>query len=304
MNKDQYLEDVYVKDFIDYIYKIVSGCVRLNYSYTISMPQWKKWARENHCVNSDYRITYENWDDLLKKYYWAGGNYRENEKIISEIVDKFKHGISKGNDRVFVDSIRVLEWGQTYKGSIAWLLSRYDDGTLSDCLKDAVTILDGDNWGEPEKKRFKKDGDLLMDSGLTKIYSLASNRSIIYDGRVAAALAYLVVQFLGQHRTGIQTIPDNLNFAVDKEKKDVQKRVMRSVNYNQSIFRNKKNNKLDQAESNIWANWIIRSIVDRAKIEDKGVEIFSEGISRENYSQCMRKIEAALFMMGSRIDGF
>lgn len=297
MNKTDYLAEI--GGFIDYFYKIITKNESINYSYTIKHAAWLKWAKANKYTDAKNRITYARWSDLLEKYYWAGGDYQANKDKLDGLIVKIDSAVTNGgNAQILVESTRILDWGQTYKGSISWLLKRYDKEDLVDRLNDAVRILDGDEWGKDEISQYEK-GKILMDSGLTKIISLASKKSIIYDGRTGAALAYLVVQYLKTKVPVVNEIPDNLKFAVDKSKKDSS----RNPKYKKSIFRNK-TTKLAHAESNLWANWIIGSIVDRAgKRKDKGKSIFNREINGDNYSQCIREIEAALFMMGSRIDG-
>ncbi len=308
MNKQEYLQDEHVKGFLTYFYKIVSGEHGLNHGYSIDHAEWKKWATGNNYL-SEGRIAYYKWGDLLPKYFWAGGGYKDNSDVLDKLSTSMKNALilsPEQPDKVLIESIRILDWGQTYKGTVSWLIYQYDKGELIDRLNKAIEILVGDEWGEAERLKFRSKGFVLrMDSGLTKIYSLASTRSIIYDGRVAAAMALLVVYYLDS--IGMEKpdeIPANLNFAVDKTQKNNKRAPQYIFHGVKSIqFRNKNKN-AHHAESNIWANWILQSIVDRVKDNRISKSVFLTSTQDKDFDhRCLRELEAALFMMGSRIDG-
>ncbi|WP_187387903.1 hypothetical protein [Bradyrhizobium sp.] len=117
------------------------------------------------------------------------------------------------------DAIRVirkiLTWGgvdnpHRQKRTFHWL--NRNSESLCKKLQDSIRLLRDDRLS---LERF--DGqDLIMNSAITKIVSLADEEEqlVIYDSRVAAALAFFAIRFA--ERIG-KNIPSVLRFAVANE---------------------------------------------------------------------------------------
>lgn len=158
-------------------------------------------------VNSKIKGNYDNGNvfqvksliECLELYQWNSKGYSENKTELNGLSDQLHHALNANNTeetgRLFID---IYKWGGVRlrtKGhpniSQFWL----DQNIKNDTLIEKITaskeiILRGGDFG-----RF--DGlDLIMNSGFTKVVSLASkpnNELIIFDGRVGAALGHLAM---------------------------------------------------------------------------------------------------------------
>ena len=137
--------------------------------------------------------------ECLELYQWNSKGYGENKTELNALSHQLQHALRSNNTeetgRVFRD---IYKWGgvrlQT-KGqpniSQLWLDQNIKNATLVEKINfSRETILRGTDFG-----RF--DGlDLIMNSGFTKVVSLASTPNselIIFDGRVGAALGHLAM---------------------------------------------------------------------------------------------------------------
>jgi len=122
---------------------------------------------------------------------------------------------------------------------------------------------------------------LRMDSGLTKIYALASEKSIIYDDRVGAALGLLSRKYL--ESINETEVPPELKFMrSNKSERNPSTTVFR---FPSRPVKSKKSNAPlfpRQAYSNLMANWIVTKLASELK-----------------WSR--HQVEAALFMIGYRV---
>ena len=99
-------------------------------------------------------------------------------------------------------------------GNAGWLDARVQAEDLAVNLRAALATLTDDSV------HFDRGpADLRSNAGLTKVYSLVLDDFIIYDSRVAAALAWLVMIW-GREVGGV---PDHLKFACMRARKTIQK---------------------------------------------------------------------------------
>jgi hypothetical protein len=147
-------------------------------------------------------------------YIWSGSNLEQNELEVSELRERLLGALAtKKEGEVLESSLDILRWGKVStptrggeRASVRWLGEAHDSKSLCLKLSDSVECLK-----RGDTQRF--DGnDLMMNSGITKVVSFADpdDKLIIYDGRVGAALGYLVRRFLEER--GIPEIPCELNF--------------------------------------------------------------------------------------------
>jgi hypothetical protein len=254
--------------------------------------------------------------DAYETYYWptnslvpvtgeatdeAGDDEEEGEELAAITFDRESNStrlaelrglITKGlNDsnaeRTFIAAMKILDWGQVYKGSVGWLIQKHENNALVTDVKRAVAILDGDQLSATDA--FGAMG-LRMDSGLTKVYSLASKHSIIYDDRVGAALGLIVIQFLKaypehQHKAKKDKVPEELKF-------------MRSATASRNPSCAAEGFKLPSkrggalhAQSNLMANWIMYRIAGELPIL----------WDKHDVTDKLRAMESAFFMLGYRV---
>ena len=135
----------------------------------------------------------------------------------------------------------------------------------------------------PDTSRF--DSDLRMNAGYTKVYALACPQSLMYDGRVGAALGWLVRKYCLSMT--LKTVPSEIAFRWGKAKGS---RPGHGPNRNPSLndlrFLPLTNIGSIHAEWNIKANWIVASAITQSKAE------WCSG------TDGLRKVESALFMIG------
>lgn len=286
-DKEKYLSALDAIGFTQYFCELVNGKRQLNCSYVISHPAWKKFLSNRLSESGSLNLEY--FSSALDEYFWVVDNhsteqdgdsikqyesnhtFSDNEKILSSLGDQIKHSLKEGDQNgVFFAAVRILDWGQVYRGSLKWLINKKLDNTLIQSIQDALNILDGDSFNLLQRFDGK---DLRMDSGTTKIFSLASKNSIIYDDRVGAGLGKLVVRYLEESL--IPDLPADLEF-------------MRSSNTDRNPSKGKykfptrgKSPSLIHAKSNIKANWLLEEVKNRTSWD-------------------IRKLEAALFMIGYR----
>lgn len=306
MNRNSYLKSVHVEGFINFLAKLVDGSMEFEHHYVIKHPAWLKHLGDR--IEANHIFTINSLEDAFNSYFWvvnemparkedaddhddycpdidrnvetAKNDFVSNFKVLDSIAKELNKALSeKSEEKTFVAAIRVLEWGQVYRGSINWLISKYDQGLLVESINDAVAILKG-NDTQNLLARFDHV-DLRMDSGTTKIFSLASSgNSIIYDDRVGAALGLLVIKYLKMIPEDMRpkTVPNELKFM----RSNRHDRNASEADYN--FPARGKNPSQIHAQSNLWANWVIQSLL--CHVGDQWDA---------------RKLEAALFMIGYRV---
>lgn len=193
------------------------------YSFAKSKSQfWRMWIEhpQRHALSRDKIWTCNNLKDAGEKYSWTGDPLEFPLLALALQV-----AVSQG-DHLHAAAIclRILYWGGVRKrgnGMEKWLCRCAHEGTLCRNLVDATARLIPQSC-EPLDTF---DGETyLMNSSSTKLYAamaldlsdgLAKARQdvLIYDGRVAAGLAFITRVILAG--TGVTKIPDDLLFPVD-----------------------------------------------------------------------------------------
>jgi hypothetical protein len=221
-------------------------------------------------------VAHENDEESERRSSLGFATFEANAHVLEGMRARLQHALqARDRERVFLESVKVLDWGGVYKGSLRWVIERHESAELTSCIERAVSLLDGDS--DHDLSVF--NSELRMDSGLTKIYALAGQRSVIYDDRVGAALALLAGRYLNSIRA--HSIPEELGFVVGAGK--------RCPMYRGSRFPSRvRADGAAHARSNLHANWIIGAVVNRADA------IWGLTIPCGK----MRAIEAALFMIG------
>lgn len=248
----------------------------------------------------DFTHRYIKWSceslpDAKHHYFWHG-DFDENKRQTDSLSTGIKRACKSGNEHdALYWSIKILNWGRVYRECITYILELYESRTLCGKLRDAIAIMDGEHY---DLSRFDQK-DLRMDSGLTKVYSFGSKRSIIYDSRVSAALFLIAVKYLSpadvEELESICVLAGGS--AQSKTKADKRKRVANKTS--QIILKPYiKSKKFPlQAHLNLVANWILQEAIERAYIDGDLVSLW--GVSSK--SELLRAVESALFMIGADI---
>ena len=138
-------------------------------------------------------------EESFRSYTWNSADYSANKINLERFQVELRRSLDEGDvsktRELFLD---IYMWGGvkwTKKGgaenrSGAWLRECFENETLVAKIQISVQhLVSGQNL-----TRFNGQ-DLIMNSGFTKVASLASSSShplIIFDGRVGAALGHLV----------------------------------------------------------------------------------------------------------------
>ena len=184
-----------------------------------------------------------------------------------------------------------MSWGfgrgkKAYKANMDWAKSLGDN--LSSTLRAGIEAL-SDGSFNPESFDFSASPyNPRMNAGWTKYYALASNNHVIYDGRVGAALGFLVRRYLEslpqESRPG--KTPPELAFPWAAGQGNKNLRNPSSSEFSFSPLRHTGQGSADWATANVKANWIL---LEASKLA---------GTDWCDFEQGLRRLEAALFMIG------
>lgn len=154
-------------------------------------------------------------EDAALKYKWKKLHRADNKKLLNELSKKLAVLLNKPDDSDCHDlhhvCLEILEWGGVEGVSSAWLRMSCSTNTLRDKINSAVELLKTGPFHK-DWDRFNEI-DLVMNSGLTKVYALADQEHIpIYDGRVGAGLGLLVRKYLEKAEHKTDEVPTELGF--------------------------------------------------------------------------------------------
>lgn len=176
----------------------------------------------------------------------------------------------------------IMRWGGVYtkRGNGPWLDSKR--AGFSSYLKPVLSALT-----HHDGSAHLALADLRSNAGTTKIHSLAVPDFVIYDSRVAAALAWLALRWSRQE--GI-AVPDHLRFACMRA--NTGKTLSKIRSPDQALFpyfaaSGPLREHQRHATWNLRANWIICDAVARTAAPP------------QTPAWTPRQVEAALFMMGA-----
>lgn len=275
MNKQNYLENTIIIDFIDWVKPKISGETSFHHKYLNSRSK-SFWecnsiynAYENYCWSFNCTLPHEG--------VVRGSTYIESEQVLIAIQDGLKKSLER-NDRneLLAHCLSILEWGGVIRSNYSKLVEM--GNSIVPYFENAIAKLN------PETTDTKNEfSDVIMNSGFTKIYSLLIDNFVIYDSRVGAALALLVKQYLSDRN--IHNVPKELNFAYGnarRTKSDTEKINKRNPSNDKYKFRVL--NKKKHIENNIYANWLLKEL--------------SEQSSFRFTNNPIRALESALFMIG------
>lgn len=174
----------------------------------------------------------------------------------------------------------TFHWGGVYKetpfgGNKPWLAGNYHG--LFAILENVVN----DHVRGDDESRVR---DLRFNAGMTKVYSLLIDDFVIYDSRVAASLAWLVLNWWTQvEGKPSDQLHEHLRFLCLPGNGNASKR----RNPQPQLFKTRATAPYEHYKWNVRLNWLLRGAQQRAG-------------ERSRFSS-LREIEAALFQMGERV---
>lgn len=271
MKKSDYLSQPTVASFLVFL----KGCVNGTDGSFV-----------HHVAGGKHKI--KNLHQAFLKYEWNGKGYKENDEELINLRKGLRE--AKTDLQVLVAALRILEWGQVFRYSVGWLAAHAEAGDLKAVIKESKRVLSGEDDNDTEL--FEGNETLRSDSATTKIFSLSSELSVIYDNRTSAALARIAREFLEQRQC--RGVPPSLDFMVDRSGKDKKR------DPSDSIYRFQgKSTGRAHALMNLRVNWLLQEVIkspDFRWVKDSG-----EGF--DTNAEKLRAVEAALFMIGEDVRG-
>ena len=281
LNKKEFIAIPAVAALVGRLSKLIEGIEPFNHSYSITHKSWAK----NH-GNSTWQCS--SLIDARDQYWWFGDAY-QNQTELEDLSRELKSSIRNRNESAaLINAIKILDWGQVYKGCLSYLIKKHEEGRFFNSIEDAVRILESND--SAQLCRF--DGiDLRMDSGMTKVYSLASDSSIIFDSRVASAITLIAYRVLSMEKINELNHFDVLS--VGKAPNGNKRHTIQG----QKLLAKNIGTGRTQARYNLLANWLLSEAIENIIESDKVTNVW--GVSSSN--QLLRHVESSLFMIGSDI---
>lgn len=283
MLKDNYLKHPDVMDFIDWL----SSEIQLN--------------QLTHCYTlpNNTRLTFQGLADAFNQYKWRfkftdptglihkGETFIDSSNSLSTLASGLQANLSPNpiNDREICKwACAVMEWGGVTNGNVHWL--RTNVTGLAGEIGAVKTILSGNDEDLAVLKPIRR-----FNAGMTKVYSLIVPDFIIYDSRVAAALAWLVSEWCKQ--TGRASVPQGLAFPCMPPKEGDNPRIRKSRNPSSITlkFPSMNGNVIRYVQWNMRASWILRECLTLSAKS-------ANTVFHRQGNNDLRALEAALFMWG------
>lgn len=210
----------------------------------------------------------------------SGRTFSDNATVLEDLQRRLRAAASVGDDTATRDAaIEVVRRGGVAPHNESWLRSNSPGlprllGKVTQAFEAGDDAID---FGV----------SLRFNAGMTKVYSLLVDNFIIYDSRVAVALAWFIVAWARAEQR--PHIPESLRFPcmVAKEALDADRHKLRNPRTEQFYFPLLGNRPYTHAKWNLRANWIVGALLEAAPRT-----VFCSG------SGGSRKLEAALFIWG------
>ena len=266
MNRSEYLRDSSVEAFIDWLRPHVRGDCLFQHTFTMLKPHLD-WS-----CNSIWEA-YEN-------YWWPipgrnTGSFEANQGELDRLAADVRRARDGDDQDGFVDAAcGILRWGGVMRSNKATL--RDLGRTALSTFREASLLLD---LSHADTSRL--DGVRYMNAGWTKVYALMLDGFPIYDGRVGAAMGYLVQRYCVS--ACLCQVPTRLRFrwgaARGRHNRNPSTRSLWFPGLTAT-------NPRTWAECNLWAAWILGEVCREGRFGDL-----------DPHRQ-LRALEAALFMIG------
>jgi hypothetical protein len=286
--KQQYLARPEVVNFTTFLSDALKGKASLDHHINIRDRRLPAGAARGHLQIDSLQQAFEN-------YWWDRERFDVNAKKLEKAQKIVRAAIGMepaidGTKQALGALHAVLEWGaggtgqKLYTSNMEWARNAGD--SLIRRLSVGRQLMSDD---DPNVTPFDDSDGPRMNAGLTKYYSLACEGVVIYDGRVGAALGYLVRKFCIAHR--LERVPESLAFRWGAQNaSSPQAALNRNPSLgNLNFQRLPAKGGAAWATQNIHANWVIQAAKEQANADWCGGP---DGL---------RKVEAALFVMGYEV---
>ena len=256
MDREAYLRDPRVLDFVDWAAPLVSGERPLRHRW--SSKRLGSWS-------------FETLADAYRQYDWPfgcrvpgepglreGRSYDDTLAVLDALRQRLRDSERLNDASGFLEAaVAVLEWGKVRRGEPR--LRALGDRAMGE-LTAAARLLD------PAGADLRRlSGVPHMNSGFSKIYSLLLDGFPIYDSRVACALASLVRLFCEQAE--LREVPASLAFGIPP----TQARAPRDPSCGRLLFPRIRTPRR-YAESNVMAAWLLDELSQRSPFAEPGTD--------------------------------
>lgn len=285
MTKTELLKSKDVLHLVEYIVKLWNGTESSTYLIGIKSSNRAnaEYERFNSLkeVSKNYKWSYSVPENLLSNKKLAkGSDMNKNEQIFNEATALLLNGkeLNPNELELRKGSELILRWGGVYKNGNKEKVEN-TDFNLKEMYSKAVNAWNAINNSNSSFSARDQLG-FTSNAGFTKVYSLILPDFVIYDSRVAVALAFIIDKFFHG------SIPEILQLHIPSSRPhDIE---MRRVN---KIFRPTYQKDSRHFYSNCIASIILKLVIDK----------INESAGTNKYS--LRDLEAALFMMGYDLRG-
>lgn len=140
LSRDNYIKNGNISGLLSYV-KALEAKNGLGHRYDVKFPRLRKLIGENHVVALDSLVS------ALDMYYWptetceeseeegddasavgCENTFNANERILNALSSSLKSALGRNDlDATFFYCIKILDWGQVFKGSVRWVVSRYEN---------------------------------------------------------------------------------------------------------------------------------------------------------------------------------
>ncbi|BBN56201.1 hypothetical protein TRE132_43260 [Pseudomonas chlororaphis subsp. aurantiaca] len=287
MNKTTFLGTPETQCFVNWFADIIGGLAPLDFKHKSG--------------------TYKYLDQALSSYAWpykkttiktpagtlvlhANADFSTNKNVLDQLANGIQGSLNQAQPKSseLADWAQaIMTWGGVYtyagknrdKGNAGWL-----DGqrpTFTSYLQSSLAALRSEDGTTHCSLT-----DLRSNAGTTKVHSLLLPHFVIYDSRVAAALAWLVLSWSRQKST---RIPDELKFGcmrANTGKNNPKQRTPDKSLFPYFVPSGKVKTHHTHATWNLRANWVLQGALARLTPNNAQTNLSS------------REVEAALFMIG------
>ena len=271
----------------------------------------KPHFRKSDAGSSSYRSL----EQAFQDFQWDKKCFVASTISLLKSQSRIQESIKTGSQgELFADLCGVLRWGGVLTTAIAGpLLDKREHGQLIEYFSWISSVKPFDASAEdlnilqtiPDEC-----GDLLSNSGLTKIYSVLGSSCVIYDDRVSAALGKIITWYLGDRE-----LPDELKLVMSTKRSRNPSTCVQK--FPTKIWANTEKKAIQQvvkhAESNVKANWLIGAVVQKLRRENEHYEKVLRYVSTavqddiddreiDDLWLAMRIFESSLFMAGYSVN--
>ena len=283
MKRNDYLNDSHVKRFLEWMGPHLHPESKLAHGYALP---------------GSAQLHFANLADAYERYDWdfsflrldgsrcAGRTFAENAAVLDELQGRLRGALdaqldAAARDRAARDAaVEVMRWGGVVPHNVPWLHAN-EHGLAASLARVRAALECDDDAAD-------LGSDLRFNAGMTKVYSLLLDHFVIYDSRVAAALAWFVARWAREQK--LEAVPAMLTFPCMPAKEDARtarRRKVRNPWTGKSGFPLLGSRPYAHAKWNLRASWIIRAL-----LETHPGTVFGVGTA------ACRRLEAALFMWG------